>query len=74
MQNISYEAFPEMMDSQNECIREQRVDYLILRGEEVPEWILDYYCIVKEQRQLYEGANVNYILLQKKPSGADTTR
>ena len=74
MQNISYEAFPEMMDSQNECIREQRVDYLILRGEEVPEWILDYYCIVKEQRQLYAGANVKYILLQKKPSGADTTR
>ena len=65
MQNISYEAFPEMMDSQDACIREQRVDYVIVRGEDVPEWILKYYSIIQETRQVYEGANVQYILLKK---------
>jgi len=66
MQNISYESFPEMMDAQNDCVKEQRVDFLIVRGEEVPSWILDYYSIVKKERQLYEGSNVQYILLEKK--------
>jgi len=66
MQNISYEAFPEMMDSQDACIREQRVDYVITRGEEVPEWIFEYYTVAAQQRQLYEGSNVQYTLLQKK--------
>lgn len=65
MQNISYEAFPEMMDSQNNCIKEQRVDFLIIRGEEVPSWILEYYSIVQKERQLYEGSHIQYILLEK---------
>ncbi len=66
MQNISYEAFPEMMDSQDACIREQRVDYVIVRGETAPALVLEYYDVVEEKRHLYEGANVNYILLKKK--------
>ncbi len=66
MQNISYESFPDMMDSQNEVVRQQEVDFVIVRGEEIPELILEYYEPVAEARQLYEGANVRYVLLHKK--------
>lgn len=66
MQNISQDALPEMMDSQNAVIREQAVDYVVVRGEEIPSLVLDYYEPVAEARQLYEGAHVRYVLLARR--------
>ena len=66
IQNISYESFPEMMDAQDACVREQRVEYVVVRGEEVPAFMLKYYTPVQEARQTYEGAHVLYTLLRKK--------
>ena len=55
-----------MIDAQDACVREQRVEYVVVRGEEVPAFMLEYYTPVQEARQTYEGAHVLYTLLRKK--------
>ena len=42
------------------------MDYVVVRGEEIPPLVLDYYEPVAEARQLYEGAHVRYVLLARR--------
>ncbi len=65
MQNISYEAMPEMMDEQDACVREGRVKYIVFRGEEIPDFFMDRYTVIREMRQKYEGSNMRYVLLER---------
>ncbi len=73
--NIEYSAFPDNVDAQDMAIKEEKVDFVIMRIREernsysigVP-YLYENYQIVKEVPQEFEGINFKYILFQKRSS------
>lgn len=71
--NIPYQQYPEMMDHQNEAIKNKEVDFVILLikpGMTIYDidnvYLLRNYKIITVHQQKIEGCNQTYYLLEKK--------
>ena len=72
-QNVAYEAFPDIVDSQNELIKNKKVDFVVTREmpfRRRPRWITPYlkinYKEVSAVYQNYEDKSYCYTLWQKR--------
>ena len=72
-QNIDYNRYPNIMDSQNSIISNKKADYVIVR-ESLNEKgfylnnksLNENYKVIFEENQIFEGAEYNYILYEKR--------
>lgn len=69
-QNVSYESYPKIFDSQNEIIQNKRVDFVVTRSYPgySTSWALleRNYELVLDQEQIIEGGLYHYYLYEKK--------
>lgn len=72
-QNVPYDVFPDIIDSQNEVIKNKKVDFVVTRikgSKKKPKWMTPYleknYKVVLSMRQKYENRKFIYVLWQKK--------
>ena len=72
-QNISYEQYPDILDEQNRLIKEQGVDFVIIREyfdnlgyrKNIP-YLEENYDMIMSQEQIYEGMEFTYYLYASK--------
>lgn len=72
-QNVDYDRYPIIMDSQNEYIRDKKVNYVVIREyfgnrnyrKDLTELNENYNCI-KHHSQIYEGMDYDYYLYERK--------
>lgn len=65
--NISNQALPEMMDEQNDIVRNKQVAFVVLRtpigskeSSAVPKLVRDNYNLIATQDQSYLGSSLNF--------------
>lgn len=72
-QNIYYSKYPLNIDEQNRYIKDKEIEFVVIRQKasgnvanvDIP-YLFENYELIKEQKQVFEGYNFNYLLFRKK--------
>ena len=67
--NISYQKYPEMMDTQKQYILEKQPHYVITKGTlslEHRTLIEENYRLIDQHTQKYQTKQVTYLLYERK--------
>lgn len=72
-QNVAYDRYPQIIDGQNEVIKNKEVEFVVIREyfgnmgyrDSIP-YLNENYHIVDSKQQIYEGMDFNYYLYQLK--------
>jgi hypothetical protein len=68
--NIPYSRFPSLMESQNQYIKEGKVDFVLVRdkitqGSPKIPFLYNNYKLIKVAEQKYKGTDYDYLLFEK---------
>jgi len=73
MQNVSFERFPMILETQNKMISEKKVDFVVVREYEANQGhyqkldiLVNNYNLIQEEKKILEGIEFTYYLYQKK--------